>query len=53
MNQHPETGVLAIMSTTEGTEPAKIPSRRERAFLGELSEDFLRVETTTVQPPPG
>lgn len=39
---------------TEEAEAARAPSRRERAFLGQLPDDFLRVEpVTAVQRPPG
>ena len=42
------SGLLKTMSTTTaGAEPPKTQSRRERAFLGQLPSDFLRVEPAT------
>ena len=43
--------VSSSMSTGEGTEAIKTPSRRERAFIGQLSSDFLRVESATTANP--
>ena len=45
---------MCMMSTTEGTETIKTPSKRERAYLGQIPGDFLRVEAaTTVHPSTG
>ena len=35
------------MSTAAGTEAPKPQSKRDRAFLGQLPSDFLRVESAT------
>ena len=44
-------GVKSGMSSTEGVETVKPQSRRERAFLGPLPSDFLRVECSTTAHP--
>jgi len=36
-----------VGSDTMTTAPSQPPSRRQRAFLGELPDDFLRVDAPT------